>query len=370
LKNVIFLIPGKFFYLIRLKRNILSLLQEELKEFMVANYGEAPYRATQVFQWLYKPISGFEGMTNIPKSLLEKLASDFELGIPEIAQQHTSTDGTIKFLMKLADNNIIECVLIPYHHGDSVCISTQVGCKLGCAFCASGRNGFIRNLEPGEIIGQILAMQRVTGRRITNVSLMGTGEPLDNFANIKKFLEIIHDPKGENLSYRNISLSTAGIAPKIRELGDLKLPITLCISLHFPTDEQRQTFMPINRSYNIQEILSAVKYYIEQTNSRVSFEYTMIRDVNDSVDHAKILAKLVKGLLCHINLIPINHTEDQLKTPDRNTVEIFKQYLERKKIPVSIRRKAGDDIAAACGQLRRWYLNEDQIQAPENEKKC
>lgn len=349
-----------------MRRNILSFLPEELQDIFQKEFGEPGYRAMQVFEWLYKYIPNFDAMSNLPKSLREKLAAEFDFGLPETVQILESQDGTKKLLVKLFDGNVVECVLIPYKSGDSVCISTQVGCKLGCAFCASGRNGFIRHLEPGEIVGQILALQKVSGRRVSNVSLMGTGEPLDNYDNVLKFMQIIHHPKGENLSYRNISLSTAGIVPRIRELADKKLPITLCISLHFPTDEQRSTMMPINRRYNLTELFEAVRYYIKQTNSRVSFEYTIIKGVNDSIQHAQELIKLAKGMLCHINLIPVNKTDDEIAAPDHQTVDYFEHTLLDAGLNVTIRRRAGDDIAAACGQLRRWYMNENgNVEKPD-----
>jgi 23S rRNA (adenine2503-C2)-methyltransferase len=324
----------------------------------------------QIFQWLYKNIHGFDEMLNVPKNVRDRLAEDFDLGIPEIVKHLVSSDGSQKFLMKLPDNHVIECVLIPYHHGDSVCISTQVGCKMACSFCASGRNGFIRHLEPGEIMGQILGIQQITKHRISNVSLMGTGEPLDNYENIIKFLNLVHHPKGENLGFRNISLSTVGIVPKIYELADLKLPLKLCVSLHFPTDDQRSEIMPINRRYPLSELLSAVKYYVKQSDHRMSFEYTLIKGVNDTPEHARALIKLVRHIFCHINLIPVNKTDNDMLAPDRLAVEQFKKILVEGGLNVTVRRRAGDDIAAACGQLRRYYLGEQSSEtiSPESLK--
>jgi 23S rRNA (adenine2503-C2)-methyltransferase len=341
------------------KRNILSLTPEELEAYFQTVYQEPAYRAMQVFQWLYKPIGGFSDMANIPKALRERLEHDFYFGVPEVVRHLASSDGTHKLLLKLPDDHIVEAVLIPYHYGDSVCISTQVGCKLGCAFCASGRNGFIRHLEAGEIIGEILALQKISGRRISSLSLMGTGEPLDNYDNIVKFLELVHHPKGENLGYRSISLSTAGVVPKIYELAEKKLPITLCVSLHFPTDEQRSEMMPINRKYPLADLIKAVKFYTKKSDHRMSFEYTLIKGVNDSHQHAQALIKLVKHVFCHINLIPVNKTDDAMLAPDKKDVYLFQKWLTDGGLNVTVRRKAGDDIAAACGQLKRYHMGDD-----------
>lgn len=338
-----------------MKPNILSLLPSELEEIVVNRYHEPAYRAIQIFEWLYKPIKSFSEMQNIPKKLREGLEADFQFGIPEIVKQLISRDGSQKFLMKLADDNIIEAVMIPYEFGDSACISTQVGCKMGCSFCASGRLGFARDLEAGEIVGEILAIQRVTGRRISSLSLMGIGEPLDNYTNIVKFLQIIHHPKGENLGYRSISLSTIGIAPRIYELADLKLPIKLCISLHFPTDTQRSEIMPINRRYPIEALMKAVKYYAKQTDHQISIEYLLIEGVNDQPTHANQLIEAVKNLFCHIALIPVNKIETEMHAPNREQVKKFKKLLTDAGLRVTIRRGFGGDIAAACGQLRRSY---------------
>jgi 23S rRNA (adenine2503-C2)-methyltransferase len=339
-----------------MKPNILSLLLSELEEIVVNRYHESAYRATQIFEWLDKPIKGFSEMQNLPKKLREGLDTDFQFGIPTIVKQLTSSDGSQKFLMKLADNNIIEAVVIPYEFGDSACISTQVGCKMACSFCASGRLGFMRDLEAGEIIGEILAIQRVTGRRISSLSLMGIGEPLDNYENIVKFLQIVHHPKGENLGYRSIALSTIGIVPRIYELADLKLPIKLCISLHFPTDTQRSEVMPINRRYPIEALMKAVKYYAKQTDHQVSIEYLLIEGVNDQLAHANQLIGVVKNLFCHIALIPANKIETEMHAPNRAHVRDFKKHLTDAGLRVTIRRGFGDDIAAACGQLRRSVL--------------
>ena len=337
------------------KPNILSLLPSELEEIVVSRYHEPAYRAIQIFEWLYKPIKGFSEMQNITKTLREGLNNDFERGVPEIVKQLTSSDGSQKFLMKLADNHVIEAVVIPYQFGDSACISTQVGCKMACSFCASGRLGFVRNLEAGELIGEILAIQQITGRRINRVSLMGIGEPLDNYETIVKFLQIVHHPKGENLGYRNISLSTIGIVPRIYELADLKLPIKLCISLHFPTDNQRSEIMPITRRYPIDALMKAVKYYAKQTDHQVSIEYLLIEGVNDQPAHAKQLVEVVKNLFCNISLIPVNKIEPEMPAPDRDHVKKFKRQLTDAGLRVTIRRGFGADIAAACGQLRRSY---------------
>ena len=350
------------------KQNILSFMPEELEEIFKSKYQEPGYRAMQVFQWLYKPISGFSEMANIPKTLREHLEQDFYFGIPEVVRHLASSDGTHKLLLKFPDEHIVEAVLIPYNFGDSVCLSTQVGCKLACAFCASGRNGFIRHLEAGEIIGEILALQRISGKRIRSLSLMGTGEPLDNYDNIVKFMELVHHPKGENLSYRSISLSTAGIVPKIYELAEKRLPITLCVSLHFPTDEQRSEMMPINRKYPLADLIKAVKHYTKKSDHRMSFEYTLIKGVNDSFQHAQTLIKLVNRVFCHINLIPVNKTDDAMRAPEKKAVFEFQKWLTEGGLNATVRRRAGDDIAAACGQLKRYHTGENTPNLLPSEK--
>lgn len=341
--------------------NILDYFPQDLEKLLLEKYQIEPYRALQVFQWLYKLVPSFQEMQNLPKVFRDQLTTDFFRGYPEIMKKFVSTDGTEKYLMRWPDNHVVECVRIPYHRGDSVCISTQVGCKMNCTFCASAKGGFIRHLTAGEILGQILTIQYSAQKKITAVSLMGTGEPLDNYDEVVKFMHLAHEPKGLNMSYRHFSLSTSGIVPRIYDLAKLNLPISLCISLHSPFNDQRSEMMPINRKYSIEEIIEAVQVYIKMTHNRVSFEYILINEVNDSNETADALIKLLKPVFCLVNLIPINKTENSLLAPSKSRVETFKNRLEKGGLTVTIRRKAGEDVAAACGQLRRSYLSEQGL---------
>lgn len=342
------------------KPNVLDFHPDELKEIFINKLKIEGYRAMQVYKWLYKPIKGFKEMNNIPKPIREIMDDKFHFGIPEVVQRLVSADGTEKYLLKLQDNHVIEAVRIGYQRGDSLCISTQVGCKMACSFCASGANGFIRNMTAGEILGEIIAIVNIAQKKITGVSLMGTGEPLDNFDNIIKFMELAHLKEGLNIGYRHFSLSTSGLVPKIRELADLKLQLTLCISLHSPFNDQRSELMPINKVYPISDVIDAIQYYIKQGGRRVSFEYAMINGVNDSHKHAEKLAEIVKGIFCHVNLIPLNKTDSPWQPTPRDQVERFKDYLIKAGINVTVRRKAGEDVAAACGQLRRRFMNNEK----------
>ncbi len=342
--------------------NLLDMTCEELTSYIVS-LNEPKFRGKQIYSWLYKGISSFEDMLNIPKSLREKLTENCTLGQLKIAEKFVSDiDETRKYLLQLNDGNYIETVLMKYHHGYTLCVSSQVGCRMGCKFCASTLNGKVRDLTSGEIIGQILAVQNDLGERISNIVMMGIGEPLDNFDNVMKFLKIVSSPDGLNIGMRHISLSTCGLVPKIYELADEKLQITLSISLHATDDKMRSSIMPVNNKYNIEKLIEACKYYIEKTNRRISFEYTLISGVNDNIETADALIKLLSGMLCHVNLIPVNAvSETGFKKTDRKKVEAFQARLEKNGISATIRREMGSDISAACGQLRNKKTQSERM---------
>lgn len=338
-------------------KNLLDFTLEELQNWMKEN-GESAFRAKQVFSWIYKEVWDFEGMKNIPKGLKEKLSDNFYIEIPKVEEMYESKiDGTKKLLLGFRDGNLIETVIMKYKHGNSICISTQVGCRMGCKFCASTLEGRVRNLSAGEILAQILVAQHIIKERISNVVLMGSGEPLDNYENVTKFLELVNAEYGLNIGQRHITLSTCGIVPKIYDLADRGLSITLAISLHAFSDEKRKEIMPIANKYSIEEILDACRYYIEKTTRRITFEYSLVKDVNDGVEDAKALGKLLKGLLCHVNLIPVNEVkENSFKRSSKETIEKFEETLRNHGVEVTVRREMGSDINAACGQLRRSYI--------------
>ena len=335
-------------------KNIKDYNLDKLKEEMIS-IGEKSYRAEQIFKWIYvENVTNFNEMTNLSLELREKLTENYTLGIYKIIKKQESSDGTKRYLFDVLDGNAIETVLMQYKHGYSICVSSQVGCKMGCKFCASTGIAFIRSLTSGEIAEQILAVERDTGIKISNVVFMGIGEPLDNFENVIKAIKTINNPKGLNIGARHISISTCGLVPKIYEIADMDLQCTLSISLHATTNEKRSKMMPINNKYNIEELMKACKYYIEKTNKRISFEYALAKDNNDNLDDAKALVKLLKGILCHVNLIPINKIENgQFDTSTNENVIKFRDYLNERGIVATIRRELGDDIEAACGQLRR-----------------
>lgn len=343
-------------------RNILDLNLPELKKWMEENR-EKEFRAKQVFDWIYKEVWNFEDMKNIPKSTLHKLNEEFYIGIPKILESYKSKkEDTRKYLFLLKDDNIIEAVVMKYKHGNSICVSTQIGCKMGCKFCASTLGGVVRNLTSGEILGQIIRAQKDIGERISNVVLMGSGEPLDNFDNVLKFLYNVNAEYGLNIGQRHITLSTCGIVPKIKELADLNMQITLAISLHAPNDEVRKQTMPIAKAYSIKELLDACNYYISKTNRRITFEYALVKGFNDSKENAEELSRTLKGILCHVNLIPINEIEESsLKKSNTEDVDKFKEILIKNGIETTIRREMGLDINAACGQLRRSYLEKKEL---------
>ncbi len=347
--------------------NLLDMTCEEVTSYIISQ-NEPKFRGKQIYSWLYKGISSFEDMLNIPKSLREKLNENCTLGQLEIAEKFVSDiDETRKYLLQLNDGNYIETVLMKYHHGYTICVSSQVGCRMGCKFCASTLNGKVRDLTAGEIIGQILAVQNDLGERISNIVMMGIGEPLDNFDNVMKFLKIVSSPDGLNIGMRHISLSTCGLVPKIYELADEKLQITLSISLHATDDKMRSSIMPVNNKYNIEKLIDACRYYIEKTNRRISFEYTLIAGVNDNIETADALIKLLSGMLCHVNLIPVNAvSETGFKKSDRKKVEAFQAQLEKNGISATIRREMGSDISAACGQLRNKKTQSERMDINDN----
>lgn len=319
------------------------------------NYGEKKYRAEQIFHWIYKEnITTFDEMTNISEALREKLKQNFDLHVFKIIKKQVSKDGTKKYLFDVLDNNAIESVLMEYKYGKTICVSTQIGCKMGCKFCASTGVKFARNLEAGEIVEQLLAIERDEKIHISNLVFMGIGEPLDNYDNVIKAVKILNNPKGINMGARHISISTSGLVPKIYKLADENLQCTLSISLHSASNEKRSNMMPVNNIYNIQELIKACKYYIEKTNRRISFEYALAKDNNDNLQDAEELVKLLKGMLCHVNLIPINKIEDGkfTKSTNENIIK-FRDYLNEHGIVATIRRELGADIDAACGQLRK-----------------
>lgn len=338
-------------------KNLLDYTLDEFASWLKEN-GESAFRSKQVFSWMYKDIWNFDDMKNIPKSLKEKLNENFEILIPEVVECFKSSDdNTRKLLLALNDGNLIECVIMQYKHGNTICISTQVGCRMGCKFCASTIDGRVRNLTSGEILSQIMIAQKILGERISNIVLMGSGEPLDNYDNVLKFLKEVTSEYGFNIGQRHITLSTCGLVPKVYELADEGMTITLAISLHAFSDEKRREIMPIANKYSIKEILDACHYYIDKTNRRVTFEYALVKDVNDSKEDAKSLGQLLKGMLCHVNLIPVNEVkENSFKRSSNKTVETFAEILKDRGIEATVRREMGGDINAACGQLRRSYI--------------
>lgn len=337
-----------------MKKDILSLSLTEL-ETELTSIGEKKFRAKQIFNWLHqKKVTSFDDMKNISKDLRTKLDDIFIIYslVPERVLK-SKLDGTIKYLYRLQDGNHVETVLMEYSYGTSICVSTQVGCKMGCNFCASTIAGFRRNLEPSEILLQIYESERNSGRKISSVVLMGIGEPLDNFDNVLKFLDLISSPDGNGLSLRHVTVSTCGIVPKIYELSKLKLGLTLAISLHASDNTSRSKTMPINNRYHIEDLISACKDYVSKTGRRITFEYAIIDGVNSSFDDAKRLSNLIKGINCHVNLIPVNKVAERNYSTQMKTVQSFKDALEKFGVKATIRRTLGSDINASCGQLRR-----------------
>ena len=339
--------------------NLKSLTMPEMAaEFQ--KLGQPGFRAKQVFTWLHKGARSYDEMTNLPKALRELLSKQYPICPPRVVRkQESQRDGTIKYLWELHDGNCVETVLMRYHYGNTVCISTEVGCRMGCAFCASTLGGLVRRLEPFEMLDQVLFTQVDSGLPVSHIVLMGIGEPLDNFENVMRFLELVNSPEGMNISMRHISLSTCGLVPKIDELAKRKLQLTLSVSLHAPNDEVRNKIMPVNRAYPSEELLAACRRYYAQTSRRISFEYAMIDGVNDSEEDARELLRRLKGLPAHFNLIPLNHVEESpLKPSSRAAVAKFQKLLEDGGVPATVRRTLGGDIDASCGQLRRKYNKE------------
>lgn len=340
--------------------NLKSLTQPELADIL-KQLGQPAFRAGQVFTWLHKGVRSYDEMTNLPKALRQTLAEHYPLFVPKVVRkQESQKDGTIKYLWQLSDGNCVETVLMRYRYGNTVCISTEVGCRMGCAFCASTIGGLVRRLEPFEMLDEVLFTQIDSGLPISHIVLMGIGEPLDNFDNVMRFLELVNHPDGMNISMRHISLSTCGLVPKIDELAARKLQISLAISLHGPNNELRSKVMPVNKAYPIEELLAACRRYYDATGRRIHFEYAMIDGVNDTPECAKELLGRLKGLGAHVNLIPLNHVEESpLQPSSREAVARFQKLLEDGGVTATVRRTLGGDIDASCGQLRRKYQKEN-----------
>ena len=341
-------------------KNIKEYNLDELQEEMLA-LGEKKYRAEQIFKWIYvDKVKDFDEMTNLSIELREKLKKEYTMCNFRILKKQEASDGTKKYLFDVLDGNAIESVLMEYHHVKTICVSSQIGCKMGCKFCASTGIKFVRSLTCGEIVEQVLAVEQDIGDKISNIVFMGIGEPFDNYENVMKAIKILNNQKGLNIGARHISISTSGLVPMIYKFADEELQCTLSISLHATNDEKRSKMMPINNRYNIEELMKACKYYIEKTNKRISFEYALAKDNNDNLNDAKELVKLLKGMLCHVNLIPINKIEngDYVKSTNENIIK-FRDYLNANGIVATIRRELGSDIDAACGQLRRKSLKEE-----------
>ena len=347
------------------KTDILTALPGELKR-VLEEAGEKGFRAKQIYEWLHvHHAHAFDEMTNLPKGLRAMLEERFVIPSLRVEKRLVSAlDGTEKFLFALEDGNVIESVLMRYSYGNSVCISSQVGCRMGCRFCASTIGGRIRDLTASEMLCQVTRIAEETGERVSHVVIMGSGEPLDNYDALVRFLRIIGDPDGERLSLRNITVSTCGIVPNIRRLAQEELPVTLALSLHAPTQEKRERLLPVAKTWKLPDVLDAMRYYFEKTGRRITFEYSCVEGENTSPEDARRLADLVQGMNCHINLIPVNPVEERsYRRPERRAVEAFRAMLEKRWISVTIRRELGRDINGACGQLRRSYLSQTQMQA-------
>ncbi len=332
--------------------DIMSYTEEQCVAYALAK-GEGAYRGRQLFGWIMRGITSFDSMTDLPRRMLDEIKAECFIAGCTAVKIQSSSDGTKKYLFKLHDGEAIESVFMKYIHGNTACVSTQAGCRMGCAFCASTLNGLKRNLYPSEMLSQISEIQKDTGERVSNVVLMGMGEPLDNYDNVLAFLRLVNNEKGLNIGYRHISLSTCGLIDKIDRLAEEGLPITLSVSLHAPNGEVRKQLMPVANKYGYDELLTACESYEKKTGRRVSFEYALISGVNDSKSDARELGKRLSGTLCHVNLIPLNRTERKVyKTSEKSQIETFKNILESYKITVTVRRSLGGDISAACGQLK------------------
>ena len=342
--------------------DIKSMTLEELRQALTG-LGEKPFRAKQLYEWIHRKLAvSYDEMTNLSKHLREKLEKEYPLTVLEAVDvQVSKQDGTCKYLFRLEDGNVIESVLMRYHHGNSVCISSKVGCRMGCKFCASTIGGLTRNLRSSEMLDQIYRIQRLSQERVSNVVVMGTGEPLDNYENLLRFIELLTGEDGLHISQRNLTVSTCGLVPKIRQLADEKLQITLALSLHAPNDEKRKELMPIAYKYTMDEVLDACRYYFQKTGRRITFEYSLVRGVNDFEEDACQLAGQIQDINCHVNLIPVNPVKERsFRQSTRQAVENFKIKLEKCGINVTIRREMGSDIDGACGQLRKRFIDEQK----------
>lgn len=342
------------------KKDIKSLTLSEVTEEL-NNLGEKAFRAKQLYQWMHEKLArSYDEMTNVSKALKEKLQENFSFtSLQMVTYQESKIDGTRKYLFELADGNVVESVWMKYKHGNSVCVSSQVGCRMGCRFCASTIDGLERNLLPGEILDQIYFISRHTGERVSNIVVMGSGEPMDNYDNILQFVHMLTDENGLHISQRNVTVSTCGIAPQIRKLAEENLQITLALSLHATTDEKRKKLMPIANAFSLKEVLDACAYYFEKTGRRLTFEYSLVRGVNDTEEDARELIDLIGHLNCHVNLIPVNPIEERdYKESTAQAIRAFQSKLERGGITATVRREMGRDIDGACGQLRRRHKKE------------
>ena len=345
------------------KKDIKSMTLEEVTAEMTA-LGEKSFRAKQLYDWLHvKLAESFDDMSTLSKDLRQKLKENYSLTALQVAGERISAiDGTRKYLFRLEDGNVIESVWMQYHHGNSVCISSQVGCRMGCRFCASTLDGMERNLRPSEMLDQIYRIQTITGERVSNIVVMGSGEPMDNYDNVVRFIRLISNEKGLNISQRNLTISTCGIVPGIKKFAEEGLQVTLALSLHAPNDEVRKTLMPIANSFKLKDVLEACHYYFEKTGRRLTFEYSLVKGVNDNLEEAKALTELIKDQHGHVNLIPVNPIKERdYVQSDRKAIEQFKNYLEKDRINATVRREMGRDIGGACGQLRKSYLEEGEI---------
>ena len=341
--------------------SIYNLSEEDFKLYL-NNLGEKPFRAKQIMEWVYRhKIQSFDEMTNVKKSFIEQLKNDFSLDLLEVVTHQVSSDGTQKFLFRLHDGNLIESVLMNNEYGYSICVTTQVGCNMGCVFCASGMKKKLRNLETAEIVMQLLTVEKVTGIKITHIVIMGIGEPFDNYDNVTRFMKIVNYPLGLEIGARHITVSTSGLIPKIREFADFDLQVNLAISLHAPNNDIRNNIMAVNKSYPIEDLIDAIKYYIDKTNRRVTIEYILLKDINDSRANANELADLLHRLNVYVNLIPYNEViEKPYKRSTKESMQAFFDQLKKRRINVQLRREQGGDIDAACGQLRSKQMKKEE----------
>ena len=344
--------------------DIKSLNYDELVTYM-AGLGEKKFRAGQLYQWMHEKLAdSFDECTNLSNALRQKLKETSEyVCLEPVRVQHSKLDGTEKYLFRLSDGNYVESVLMKYHHGNSVCISSQVGCRMGCRFCASTLNGKVRDLRPSEMLDQIYRIQADTGERVSHVVIMGTGEPFDNYENVRRFITLLTDENGINIGARNLTISTCGIVPRIRQFADEQLQVNLAISLHAPNDELRKTLMPVANKYSIEELMDACRYYVDKTSRRITYEYSLVKGVNDGKEQALELIHLIKGMNCHVNLIPVNPIKERdFKQTEGPQISSFKNLLEKNGIACTIRREMGRDIDGACGQLRKSRLDENNAE--------